>query len=75
MNPLYSLLNNNASYMNPQIGNFQNMIQQFYKFKSTYSGDPRQQVQNLLNTGQLSQERFNQIAQMATQLQNMMKMR
>ena len=74
MNPLYSLFNNNA-FNSPQMGNFQNMIQQFNKFRSMYSGNPKQQVQNLLNTGQLSQERFNQFAQMATQIQNMMNIR
>lgn len=70
-NPLFNLLNNNTNF--GQFGNFMNFMNQFNQFKQNYSGNPQQQVQNLLNSGQMSQEQFNKLAQMATQFQNMMK--
>ena len=58
----------------PQMNNgFANMINQFNQFKQSFSGDPRQQVQQLLDSGQMSQQQFNQLSQMATQMQNMMR--
>ena len=49
-----------------------NMIQSLNQFAQTFRGDPKQQVQQLLNSGRMSQEQFNQLSQMATQIQNMM---
>ena len=63
-NPLYQ------QQMNQQPMN--NLIQRFQQFKQTFSGDPRQQVQNLLNSGKVSQSQYNQAVQMANQLQRMM---
>ena len=60
--------------MNPlfqQYGNQSNMLQQFMQFKQTFNGDPKQTVQQLLNSGKMSQEQFNQLAQQASQLQKM----
>ena len=65
-NPLYDQLNN-SNNQNP-------MLQQFLQFKKTFSGDPRQTVQNLLNSGQMSQAQFNQLAQQASQMQKMFKL-
>ena len=45
------------------------MIQQFNQFRQTFQGDPRQQVQNLLNSGQMTQEQFNNLSDMAQQFQ------
>lgn len=60
-NSLYSLMNSN-------------LISQFEQFKKQFSGDPKQQVQNMLNSGQMSQQQFNQLSQMANQLQKMLKL-
>lgn len=60
-NPLFEQLNNGR--------NSNSMFQQFLQFKQNFNGDPRQTVQNLLNTGQMSQQQFNQLAQQATQMQ------
>lgn len=54
-----------------QIGNNSPMLQQFMQFKQMFQGDPKQQVQMLLNSGKMSQEQFNQLAKQATQLQKM----
>lgn len=60
--------------MNPLMGcGMPPIIQQFMQFKNQYQGDPRQQVQNLLNSGRVSQEQYNQAVQMANQLMRIMK--
>lgn len=64
MNPLFNMFGGNQQAMFPF-----NMIQQFNQFRQTFSGDPRQQVQNLLNSGQMSQQQFNQLSQMAQTFQ------
>ena len=56
-------------------GGFANMMSQFQQFKQNFSGDPKQRVQQLLDNGQMTQQQFNQLSQMATQFQNMMKSR
>lgn len=66
-NSLFQALNGNMNMGN--VGNFMTQLQQFQR---TLQGDPRQQIQQMLNTGQISQQQFNQAAQMATQIQRMM---
>lgn len=61
MNNLYQELNKN------------NIFVQFEQFKKNFKGDPREEVQRLLNSGQMSQEMFNRLSQTATQLQSMLK--
>lgn len=71
-NPLFNKFNQNASQMIPgPFGNMMNLLQRFQQFRNTFQGDPRQQVQNLLNSGQMTQDQFNQLSQMAEQLQHM----
>lgn len=71
MNPLFSLLGgNNTPQLPGGLGNFQNLMQQFNQFKSTFQGNPQQQVQGLLNSGRMSQAQFNQLQKMAQQLQS-----
>ena len=50
----------------------QNFMKMFNQFKSTFNGNPQEEVQKLLNSGRISQEQFNQYAQQATQIQKMM---
>lgn len=58
--------------MNPIIqmfGNFQNFQNQFSAFQQQMAGvDPRQKVQELLNSGQMSQEQFNNLRMFANQI-------
>ena len=53
-----------------QMGNF---INQFNQFRSTFSGNPEAQVRQLLQSGRMSQEQFNQLAQTANQLRQLIK--
>ncbi|MBO7453164.1 MAG: hypothetical protein J6U54_22760 [Clostridiales bacterium] len=50
-----------------------NMIQQlFQQFKSTFQGDPKATVQQLLNSGRMTQDQFNYLQQMANGLRNIL---
>ena len=69
-NTLFNSLGGNK--MSGQFGNMQNMIQRLNQFRSSFQGDPKQQVQQLLNSGQMTQEQYNKLSQMATQIQNML---
>lgn len=42
-----------------------NMVEQFKQFASTVQGDPKAMVMNLLNSGQMSKEQFQQLSGMA----------
>jgi vancomycin permeability regulator SanA len=52
--------------------NMSGLMQRFQQFQQMFKGDPRQQVQNLLNSGKVSQQQYNNAVQMANQLQRMM---
>ena len=61
-NPFY---NQNQPTQNPNP--MMNMVQQFQQFKANFQGDPRQRVQDLLNSGQMSQQQFNYLSNLAQQ--------
>lgn len=64
-NPLFQMMGNQMPMNN-------NMFQRFQQFRQTFRGDPRQQVQQLLNSGKISQNQYNQAVQMAQQFQHML---
>ena len=68
-NPLFNALSGGM----PQGNGPMQMIQQFQQFRQQFQGDPKQEVQNLLNSGQMSQQQYNQLQGMATQVQNLLK--
>ena len=49
------------------------ILQQLQQFRQTFRGDARQQVQQMLNSGRVTQEQYNRAVQMAQQLQQMMR--
>lgn len=53
--------------------NMANLLSQFNQFRSTFSGNPEQQVKQLLQSSRMSQEQFNQLAQTANQLRQLIK--
>lgn len=63
MNPLYSQMNNNG------------LLQRFMQFKQTFRGDPQAQVQQLLNSGKITQNDYNRAVQTAQQLSRMLGMK
>lgn len=44
------------------------LAQQARDFRKQFSGNPRQEVERLLQTGQMSQQQFNQFSQIAQQV-------
>lgn len=62
----------NSASSNP-ISNMGNFLKAFNDFRSTFSGDPEAQVKQLLSSGRLSQEQFNQFAATANQLKSFIK--
>lgn len=48
------------------------MIQQFAQFKNSFSGDPQQEVQKLLQSGQMNQSQLNQLQSMAQQFSQLL---
>jgi len=66
-NPLYGMIQSQTP--------INGMIQKFQQFSQMFRGDPRQQVQQLLNSGRVSQAQYNQAVQMANQLKKMMGIR
>lgn len=69
-NTLFNSLGGNK--MSGPFGNMQNMIQQLNQFRNGFNGNAKEQVQQLLNSGKMTQEQYNQLSQMATQIQNML---
>ncbi len=47
-------------------------LQRFEQFRRTFAGDPRQQIQQMLNSGKITQAQYDSAVQMAQQLQKMM---
>lgn len=64
MNPLYEQMN--------QGGN--NIVQRFLQFKQNFKGNPQEQIQQLLNSGRVTQEQYNAAVQKAQMLQKMLGM-
>ena len=60
-NPIFNALNQN------------NMLQQFQEFRRTFTGDPKEEVQKLLDSGKMSPEEFNRLANMVNQMQSLFK--
>ena len=53
--------------INPMMqGNF---LQRFQQFQRLFRGDPQQQIQQMLNSGKVSQAQYNNAVQMAQQMQ------
>ena len=70
MSSLYNDFNPNPMGNMGQMGQ---MLNKFNQFRSTFSGNPEAQVKQMIQNGQMSQEQFNQIAQMANQLYRFIK--
>lgn len=62
-NPLFDMLGGSAL---PPI------VQQFMQFKQSFKGDPKQQVQQMLNSGKVSQDQYNAAVKKAQDLQKIL---
>ena len=51
---------------------FEQLAQQAREFQKQFNGNPRQEVERLLQSGQMSQSQFNQYSQIAQQVAQFM---
>ena len=70
-NPLFNALG--GGRMPGPMGQFQQMMQQFQQFRANFQGDPKKEVEKLLQSGQMSQQQLNQLQAMAQQFQSFLK--
>lgn len=63
MNPLYNEMRTNT------VPN--NFMSRFQQFRQNFKGNPQEQVQQMLNSGKVSQADYNRAVQMAQQFQRM----
>lgn len=49
------------------------MIQKFNEFRQNFTGDPKQMVQQLLQSGRMNQQTYNTLFQLANQFQKLVK--
>lgn len=68
MNPLYQMM---AQGM--QGNGAMGLLQRFQQFRNTFRGNPQEQVQRMLQSGQISNEQYQRAVQMAQQFQGFLK--
>lgn len=61
-NPIYGLLN----------GQQNNLLTQFQQFKQSFNGDPNQTINQMLQSGKVTQEQVNRATQIANQMKGML---
>lgn len=61
-------MNNLYQSMFPQ----NNIMQQVQQLKNSFRGDPNQQIQQMLNSGRVSQAQYNAAVQRAQQIMRML---
>lgn len=64
-NPIFDAMRG-GSGMNP-------IMQKVQQLKSQMGGDPNQHIQNLLNSGRITQDQYNQAVQQAQRFREMFK--
>lgn len=63
-NPLYEAMNNNQN----------DIVHRFQQFKQSFKGNPQQQIQQMLNSGRITQQQYNQAVQKAQTLAKLLGM-
>lgn len=71
MNPLFNALG--GGKMPAMMGQFQSMVQQFQKFRQSFQGDPKAEVEKLVQSGRISQQQLNQLQQVAGQFRQLLQ--
>ena len=59
-------------FQQPNNNPFQ-LIQKFNEFRQNFTGDPKQIVQQLLQSGRMNQQQYNTLFQLANQFQKLVK--
>lgn len=67
-NPLFNALGGTQQpQLPPMLGNFQQLVQKFNQFRASYQGNPQQEVQRMLQSGQITQQQLDQVQGLARQ--------
>jgi len=69
MNPLFQMMMGNT----PILNNLQGFMNALNNLKRTFNGNPQQYIQDMLNSGRISQEQYNRAVQTAQNLQRFLK--
>jgi len=71
-NPIFNALGGGSPRLPGPMGNFAQMMQQFHQFRASFQGDPKAEVEKLLQSGQMSQQQLNQLQAAAQQFMQLM---
>lgn len=66
MNKLYDQIGPQNTY--------KNMMQQFEQFRKNFTGNPQEKIQQMLNSGQITQQQYNAAVQKANMIKSMFGM-
>ena len=69
-NPFFNALG--GGQMPGSMSGFPQLLQQFKQFKANFQGDPKAEVEKLLQSGKLTQQQLNQLQQAASQFQQLL---
>lgn len=73
-NPLMQFMGGGApSGLPGPLGNMMQILQQFQQFRASFKGDPKQQVEMLRKSGQMSDTQYQQLKAMAKQIMPFIK--
>lgn len=61
-----------ANQLYQQMSNGNDFVSRFNQFKNNFSGNAQEQVQQLLNSGKISQAQYNNAVRMAQQFQRLL---
>ena len=67
------LIGNGGNNVFGPFGGAMNFMNQFNQFRQGIQGNPQQMVQNMLQNGQMSQDQFKQLSNMANQIMPFMR--
>ena len=70
-NPFFKAMG--GGQMPGPMGQFQQLMQQFNQFRANFQGDPKSEVEKLLQSGKISQNQLNQIQTMAKQFESFLR--
>lgn len=71
-NSLFNALGGGMPAMPNPMGQFGQMMRQYQQFKANFQGDPKAEVQKLLQSGKMSQNQLNWLQTMANQFQQLL---
>ena len=66
-NPLFEMIGRTQQNAMPD------MMQRFMQFRNQFQGDPKAQVQSLLDSGRVTQEQYNNAVQMVNRFMGMFR--